>query len=182
MSLAARDILLDGWFVERCDDSSVRFARPSQLDVKRGVSRLMVAFGCLAVCLALAGVSQSSADGLWLVTWSIVVLFAGTAFIAVFAAVLDFRRARLGVFLEFDVRAGRVRGLFQGSGVAGQFSVVSADVALTEITTTPRAFEDRNDGAGFLDVRAGTRRLLAPDVPSVAALQATLARLGLHTA
>lgn len=179
MPLAQGDALSGGWVLERLSsDGSFKFSRPPSVDRRRAGSRFIVMGGCLAVTLALLGVSLTDADNLWLLTSSLIVLFGLTAVVAALAAVKDLRLAALGVFLEVDVRAGVVRGVLEGEGVLGQFSVVRLEVPRAQVTFSLVAFDERPDGSGMLvATRTPAGRLLAPDLPTVEALRPLLARL-----
>ncbi|MBE2250397.1 MAG: hypothetical protein IAE78_12710 [Myxococcus sp.] len=179
MALAQGDLLLDGWFVERLlPDGAVRFSRAPSVDRRRALSRLVVMGGCLAVTLALLGVSARDADNLWVLTWTVIVLFGLTAGVAGLAAVRDLRLAALGVFLEVDPPAGVVRGVLAGEGVLGQFSVSRVEVPRASVAFTLVAFDERKDGSGMLVVkRASGGQLLAPDLPSLDEVRPLLARL-----
>lgn len=178
MTLRQGDPLLDGWVLERlAPDGSCRFVRAPTVDRRRAVSRLVVMGGCLAVTLALVSVSAQSSDSLWLVTWSLVVLFGVTALLALLAAVKDLRRAALGVFLEIDVPGQRVRGVLDGAGFAGQFQVATVDLPRSEAGFSVTQLEEAT-GAAMLVVTTRSGRLLAPDLPSFADARALVARLG----
>jgi hypothetical protein len=179
MPLVQGDALGDGWVLERLSsDGSFRFSRSPAVDRKRAVSRFIVMGGCLAVTLSLLGLSAQDADNLWLITSSLIVLFGLTAIVAGLAGFRDLRLAALGVCLEVDVRAGVVRGVLDGAGVLGQFSVTRVEVPRTHVTFRLVAFDQRRDGSGFLVVsRTPSGRLLAPDLPAVEAARPLLDRL-----
>lgn len=179
--MRAGDALGGGWVVERITDDTVRFSRPAAVDRRRAGSRLIVMGGCLAVALALTGVSVQSAESLWLITSSLIALFGGTAVVALLSAVVDLRRAALGVSLELSPR--QVTGVVEGRGLWGQFSVrpLSQPRSAARLALTP--FEDSTTGAGMLTVSLPTgERLLAPDFPRLDDARLLLARLGLHDA
>ncbi len=178
MPLAQGDALGDGWVLERLSsDGSLRFARAPEVDRRRAVSRFIVMGGCLAVTLALLGAS-ATADQLWVLTSSLIGLFGATTLVAGLAAIRDLRLAALGVFLEVDVRAGLVRGVLDGGGVLGQFSVARVEVPRNEVTFSLVAFDERRDGSGMLVVsRAPSGRLLGPDLPALEDLRPLLSRL-----
>jgi hypothetical protein len=178
MALAAGAALADGWVLERlAPDGGLRFVRAPAHDRRRAVSRLVVMAGSAAVALALTAVSAQSADNLWLITSSLIVLFGVVALIALLAAVKDVRRAALGVFLEVDRE--RVRGVVDGAGLLGQFQVRSVDVARADARVELTPFEDSKQGAGMLVITLTTgERLLAPDLPRVDDLRPLVARLG----
>jgi hypothetical protein len=166
----------DGWRVDALfADGSARFVRPAAVDRRKAASRFVVMAGCLAVTAALVGVSAQSADGLWVLTSSLIALFGGTALIALVAGVADLRRAALGVHLEVD-RPGRVvRGVVEGRGLLGQFRVEAGTFPASMVTLRLAPFDDSTTGAGMLVVTlTDGRRLLAPDVPRVEALRAWL--------
>lgn len=179
MGFSSGDVLSDGWWVERAAaDGSIRFARSPTADRRRALGRLIVMGGCLAVALALAGVTAQSTEALWLVSWSLIALFGVTALLALAAAVKDLRRAVLGVFLEIDAPARRVKGVVEGDGVLGQFRVAVHEAALGELELRAVTFEDRTDGSGMITCTiAAGGRLLAPDVPKVDVAQAWLRQL-----
>ncbi len=176
MPLAQGDSLGDGWVLERLSrDGSLRFSRAPTVDRRRAVSRLVVMGGCLAVTLALLGAS-ATADDLWVLTSSLIVLFGATTLVAGLAAIRDLRLAALGVFLEIDVRAGLVRGVLDGAGVLGQFSVTRVELPRSQVTFSLVAFDERRDGSGMLVATcAPTGRLLAPDLPVLEDLRPLLA-------
>jgi hypothetical protein len=179
MRFEAGAALGDGWLVESLSpEGSVRFVRPPAVDRRKALSRLIVMAGCLAVTLGLVGVSAQSADGLWVLTSSLVVLFGGTALVALAAAVADLRRAATGVQLEVDRRNGQVRGVLEGRGLLGQFRVERGAFPLAEVTFHLAPFDDSTTGAGMLVATLPDgRRLLAPDLPRVEALRPWLERL-----
>lgn len=168
MSFVAGEVLADGWTIERlAADGSVRFARSPSVDRRRATSRLVVMAGCFAVVLALSGVTAQSSDSLWLITWSLIALFGLTGALAALAAVKDLRRASLGVFLEVDVAARRVRGVLEGAG-ARQFSVIVSERPLGEVQLRLVPFEGANDGSGMLVcATASGEHLVSPDLPHV---------------
>ncbi|MDX2008729.1 MAG: hypothetical protein SFW67_00980 [Myxococcaceae bacterium] len=173
----------DGWRVERSSpDGSVRFARPRAVDRKKALGRFIVMGGCLAVTAALVGVSAQSADGLWVLTSSLIVLFGVTALVALLAGLADLRRASLGVHLEIDRRGEVVTGVLEGRGPWGQFLVTPYAGPLGELALQLTAFEESTTGAGMLVVtlRDG-RRLMAPDLPRVEALRAWVTTLSAST-
>lgn len=176
MPLAQGDSLGDGWVLERLSsDGSLRFARAPAVDRRRAVSRFIVMGGCLAVTLALLGAS-ATADDLWVLTWSLIVLFGATTLVAGLAAIRDLRLAALGVFLEVDVRDGLVRGVLDGAGVLGQFSVTRVELPRSQVTFRLVAFDERRDGSGMLVATCGpSGQLLAPDLPALEALRPLLA-------
>lgn len=176
MPLAQGDALGDGWVLERLSrDGSLRFVRAPAVDRRRAVSRLVVMGGCLAVTLALLGAS-ATADDLWVLTSSLIALFGATTLVAGLAAIRDLRLAALGVFLEIDVRAGLVRGVLDGAGVLGQFSVTRVELPRSQVTFSLVAFDERRDGSGMLVAKCGpSGRLLAPDLPSLEDLRPMLA-------
>ncbi len=168
MPLARGDVLADGWSVEFLrDDGSVRFGRSTAAVRRNAVSRLTVMVGSLAVCLALLGVSAQSADNLWLLTSSLIVLFGVTALLALLAAVRDFRRAAVGVFLEIDVAARRVSGVLDGRGLLGQYRVRQATTGLGEVDFSLQPFTEQLEGPGAMVVTSAGDRWLAPDLPRV---------------
>lgn len=176
--MTVSEVLLDGWQVDRADTQGVRFTRAPIVDRRKALSRLTVMGGCMAVVLALSGVSAQSTESLWLITWSVIVLFAATAFIALLTAIRDLRRAATGVSLELG--RGRVVGVSDGTGLR-QFSVERVELLLGDVKLTTTLFDERSDGSGFLTVTTATGdRLLAPEVPSVSALRALLLRAGLQ--
>lgn len=175
MALAAGDHLGDGWVLERTSSDGLRFVRPPTIDRRRAGSRLVVMGGCLAVTLALLGVSTQSAEALWLITWSLIALFGATSVLALLAAVKDLRRAHLGVFLDID--ASEVKGVLDGQGVAGQFQVKQIALPRSRVTLTLAPFEG-GSGAGMLSVTSAEGRLLAPDFPNLADARALLAKVG----
>jgi hypothetical protein len=178
MPLATGDVLADGWSVEHLRaDGSVRFGRSRAAVRRNAVSRLTVMVGCLAVCLALLGVSAQSADNLWLLTSSLIVLFGVTAQFALLAAVRDFRRAAVGVFLEVDVAARRVSGVVDGRGLLGQYRVRQASTTLSDVAFSLQPFTEQLEGPGALVVQAGGDRWLAPDLPRVEDGRALVTRL-----
>ncbi|MCU0701175.1 MAG: hypothetical protein MUC96_32095 [Myxococcaceae bacterium] len=163
----------DGWRVEALSpDGSVRFVRPPSVDRKKALGRFIVMGGCVAVSAALVGVSAQSADQLWVLTSSLIVLFGATGLVALLAGLADLRRAALGVHLEIDQRATRVRGVLEGRGLLGQFRVLTHAGPLGDVSLRLSPFEDSTAGAGMLVVtlRDG-RRLMAPDLPRVEALR-----------
>jgi hypothetical protein len=163
----------DGWRVERlAPDGSVRFARPPSVDRRKALSRFIVMGGCFAVTAALVGVSAQSADGLWWLTASLIGLFGLTGVVALLSGLTDLRRANVGVFLELDVSASRVRGLLDGQGLAGQFRVARHEAPLSACTVRLVPFEDSTTGGGMLVVTEGpAHRFLAPDLPQIEALR-----------
>jgi hypothetical protein len=179
MAFASGDVLSDGWRVERATpDGSIRFTRAPSIDRKRAVGRLIVMGGCLAVTLALAGVTAQSTEALWLISWSLIALFAVTALLALAAAVKDLSRSSLGVFLEIDARQGLVRGVTDGAGLICQFTVGRSEAPLATVQLRAVSFEDRHDGSGMITCTLGSgARLLAPDVPRVDDATAWLASL-----
>ncbi|MDP3231983.1 MAG: hypothetical protein Q8S33_28155 [Myxococcales bacterium] len=176
MPLAQGDSLGGGWVLERlARDGSLRFSRPPAVDRRRAVSRLVVMGGCLAVTLALLGAS-ATADDLWVLTSSLIVLFGATTLVAGLAAIRDLRLAALGVFLEVDVRGGLVRGVLDGAGVLGQFSVTRVELPRSQVTFSLVAFDERPDGSGMLVATCSPGgRLLAPDLPVLEDLRPLLA-------
>lgn len=179
MAFSSGDVLSDGWRVERAAaDGSIRFTRDPSIDRKRAVGRLIVMGGCLAVSLALAGVSAQSSEALWLITWSLIALFGVTALLALAAAVKDLRRSSLGVFLEIDARHAVVKGVLDGAGLLGQFGVGASEHRLDAVQLRAVSFEDRQDGSGMITCTLGSgARLLAPDVPRVDEAHSWLASL-----
>ncbi|MCA2980658.1 MAG: hypothetical protein INH41_03835 [Myxococcaceae bacterium] len=179
MRLEPGAALGDGWQVEHVDaDGSVRFTRPASVDRRRALARFVVMAGCFAVTAALVGVSAQSADGLWVLTSSLVVAFGGTGLLALLAGVSDLRRAALGVSLEVRRREGVVRGVLEGAGVVGQFRVTRYEGPLAGVAFTLVPFGEGSADAGALRVTlADGRRLLAPDVPRLEVLRRWLAAL-----
>lgn len=179
MTFAAGDSLADGWAVERLSaDGSARFVRSPSVDRRRATSRLVVMAGCFAVAIALGGVTAQSSDSLWLITWSLIALFGLTGLLAALAAIKDLRRASLGVFLEVDVSAKRVRGVVDGAG-SRQFSVVVVERPLAEIELRLVAFEGVHDGSGMLVCATSSgERLVSPDLPRVEEARRWLETIG----
>lgn len=178
MPLEQGDALAGGWVLERVSDDSLRFSRARSVELRRALSRLIVMGGCLAVTLALVGVTAKDPDDLWLITSSLIVLFGATALVALVAALRDLWLARLGVALEFD-RAGRcVRGVEEGEGLLGQFRVRAVELPRDGVTVAFVAFDERHDGSGMIKIKSKRGWLLAPDLPSLEDGRALLARAG----
>ncbi|MBL8918965.1 MAG: hypothetical protein JNJ54_08920 [Myxococcaceae bacterium] len=176
MTLGVGEPLGDGWVLERVSAGAVRFVRAPSVDRRRALSRLVVAFGSLAVALSLLAVSVQSAEALWLITWTLIALFGLTSGLALLSAVKDLRRSLLGVFLE--VTAQQVTGVIDGQGFTGQFSVATVALPRARTTLTLEPLEGGSGGAMLVVRSEDGTRLLAPDFPGLAEARALLARVG----
>lgn len=174
-SLSPGAPLRGGWKVDRLNaDGSARFSRPAAVDRRKAFARFAVAAGCISVGATLADASLNSADNLWALTWSLVVLFVVTGLLGLTAVITDIRRSLLGVFLEVDLPHDQVRGVLDGAGW-GQFRVSVIECALASVHLSLKPFEESRERAGLLLVQTSDDvRLLAPEVPNVDAFRSLL--------
>jgi hypothetical protein len=130
----ATDATFGAWVIDAVEPKRVRLSTSRAREARELGRKAAVLLVAVVFLVALVGATWDTKGDFRLVTWPVAGLLGVVGLLALASMVAQARRALLGVPLEVDAAAGKVRGMPEATGVLSGYLAAPVEVELSTLT------------------------------------------------